>query len=72
MSITRIDIKFDSVDTAFSKVYEMQNKFDGHITNKNKNELIRSIENLQNKLQDYKQAVKCMYIGRKVDEMGDL
>jgi hypothetical protein len=50
----------------------MQNKFDGHITNKNKNELIRSIENLQNKIQDYKQAVKCMYIGRKVDEMGDL
>ena len=65
MIIVRIDNNFNDMDTAYTKLYECQDKLDKNITLDNKNELLKALAEFKQSLSKYEAAVKSLYINRK-------
>ena len=62
MILLRITVAFNSLDNAYSDLYERQVAFEENTTTENKERLLSSLNNFKHKLRIYEAGVKSLYI----------
>lgn len=72
MSLLKITKRFENLDTAYTELYENEIEFEKHMTQKTREDVLKSIQKLRQQLNAYNHAVSNLYIrgdwiGFKID-----
>lgn len=72
MLIGRIENCFDTMDTAYSDLYECQLSFEKELSRQNQEKLLKALKGFKLSLKKYEAAVKTLYINKKIGDLNEI